>query len=315
MKIYVVILNWNGKDDTLACLSSLKKVKIAHEVVVVDNGSTDDSVNRILASFPDIDLIETKDNLGYAGGNNKGICYALENGADFIFILNNDTIVEGNILEAFLQRATPIQGGSIRLINHPKVLDHLGGNWNCEKGKFDLVGQKSCISKWSRPITLDYVCGAALFIRADVFRKIGLFEPRFFLFWEESDFCMRAKKKGYLSMSCPEAILYHKGSASFIGGRPHTTYFWWRSRLLWIEKNCSKKEKKVLMEKIAIDFFHTLTLYLLKSIQWFFVKKNSRRIIRLATYRAQLAGIKDYFFRHFGKGPSWLQRASFIGKR
>ena len=125
MKIYVIILNWNGKADTLACLASLAQVKTPHQTIVVDNGSTDGSASAILASFPDVEVIKTGENLGYAAGNNVGIRRALEKGADFIFILNNDTTVEPEILEVFLKRKTPIQGGKAHLMSDPKTLDHL----------------------------------------------------------------------------------------------------------------------------------------------------------------------------------------------
>lgn len=306
MKIFVIILNWNGKNDTLSCLSSLKRISTPHEIVVVDNGSTDGSETVIPTSFPEAHFIQTGENLGYAEGNNVGIRYALKNGADFVFILNNDTTVEPNILEAFLKRDAPIQGGKAHLMSDPKTLDHLGGNWNVKKGEFELVGSQAPASEWNNPISLDYVCGVALFVSAEVFRNIGLFEARYFLFWEESDFCMRAKREGYPATVCPEAVLYHKVSASFAGGKPHTTYFWWRNRLLWIDRNCTKEEKKSLHKKIRGDFFHILKLYLLKSLQLLFTKKTKKRVLSLRTYRAQLVGMKDYFFHRFGNGPSWL---------
>ncbi len=306
MKIFVIILNWNGRKDTLSCLASLKAVTTPYEVVVVDNGSNDGSVEAISHSFPSVHLIETGENLGYAEGNNVGIRYALENGADFLFILNNDTTVEPKILEAFLKRNAPIQGGKAHLMSNPKILDHLGGNWNVTKGEFELVGARAIASEWTNPITLDYVCGVALFVKGEVFKKVGLFEPRFFLFWEESDWCLRAKREGYIATVCPEAILYHKVSSSFTGGKPHTTYFWSRNRLLWIERNCTPEERKTLMKKNWGDVFHTLKLYLLKSLQFIFSKKTEKRALRLRTYRAKLTGVKDYFFRRFGNGPSWL---------
>jgi hypothetical protein len=306
VKISVIILNWNGKSDTLNCLASLEKVTTPHEVIVVDNGSTDDSIEAIHKTFPKVLLIETGENLGYAGGNNVGIQIALDRGADYLFILNNDTTVEPNILKAFLKRDLPLQGGTARLMKEPKLLDHLGGNWNTKKGEFEMIGARALASEWKNPIALDYVCGVALFVQAEVFLKVGLFEPRFFLFWEESDFCLRAKRAGYIPTTCPEATLHHKVSASFTGGKPHSTYFWWRNRLLWIDRNCKPQEKKRLKKAIARDAFHTLKLYLLKSLQFFFSKKTDEKKLRLKTYRAKLHGIKDYYQERFGNGPSWL---------
>jgi GT2 family glycosyltransferase len=305
MKIFIVLLNWNGKNDTLDCLKSLEQVETEHQIIVVDNGSSDDSVTSIQEAYPTITLIETGENLGYAEGNNVGIRYALEKDADYIFILNNDTKVESDILTAFLKNPdAPIQGAKTHLMSDPSLLDHLGGNWNPHKGEFDLVGAREKAEKWTASLTLDYVCGVALFVKAEVFKKIGLFEKRFFLFWEESDWCLRAKRAGYPASFCPQAKLYHKVSASFTGGKPHTTYFWWRNRLLWIERNCSPQEKRSLFFRILLpDIMHLVKLYVLKSL---FSKKTPERIKKIRCYRAALVGVKDYLTRRFGNGPSWI---------
>lgn len=305
MKLFVIILNWNGKEDTLACLKSFEKVETPHQTLVVDNGSTDDSVASIRKYFPSVHLIETGENLGYAEGNNVGIRYALDKGADYLFILNNDTLVDPQILNAFLEnRDHPIQGGKTHLMSDPTLLDHLGGNWNPEIGEFELIGKGERADLWTEPLTLDYVCGVALFVKREVFKKIGLFEKRYFLFWEESDWCLRAKKGGFFATFCPKAKLFHKVSASFTGGKPHTTYFWWRNRLLWIERNCSPQEKRSLYLRILLPtIFHTLKLYVLRSL---FSKKTPERVEKIRSYRAVLTGVKDYLFRRFGKGPSWI---------
>src|SRR3989339_346256 len=97
--VYILILNWNGKEDTLECLSSLKKIDYPnYKTIVIDNGSTDDSVKIINKKYPKIKIIENKKNLGYAEGNNVGIRYALKNKADYVLILNNDTIVDKKFL-------------------------------------------------------------------------------------------------------------------------------------------------------------------------------------------------------------------------
>src|SRR5262245_54733842 len=103
-KICIIILNWNGKKDTLECLQSVQQISYENfETVVVDNGSSDDSVTIIQSEFPHITLLETGKNLGYAEGNNVGIRYGLQQKADFLFILNNDTIVDKDILTHFVQ--------------------------------------------------------------------------------------------------------------------------------------------------------------------------------------------------------------------
>lgn len=305
MKVCVILLNWNGKKDTLDCLKSLAQVETEHQVIVVDNGSTDDSVSSIRHLFPDVALLETGENLGYAEGNNVGIRFALQQRANYIFILNNDTTVSPTILSAFLKNPdAPIQGAKAHLMSDPSLLDHLGGNWNPTRGEFDLIGAGEQAELWTAPLTLDYVCGVALFVKAEVFHQVGLFDKRYFLFWEESDWCLRAKRAGFSSTYCPEAKLFHKVSASFTGGKPHTTYFWWRNRLLWIEKNCSPKERRSLYFRILFpEITRMLKLYILRTL---FAKKTPERKKKIRTYRAALAGVRDYLTRRFGNGPSWI---------
>ena len=311
MKIIVIVLNWNGKEDTLRCLSSLRAVTTPHAVLVVDNGSTDDSVEAISRDFPNVHLIRTGVNLGYAEGNNVGLRHALDQSPDAILILNNDTTVDPGILSAFLMRDLPIQGARQHLMEDPSRLGQFGGRWNSKTGMFDPVGVNDPARLWTEPVELDYVSGCALFVKAEVFRRVGLFDARFFLFWEECDWCYRAAQAGRRSCLCPEAIVYHRGSASFVGGTPHTTYYWWRNRLLWMELHCTKQERRRQMWRMAPELFLTFRRYLMKSLQKCFSKSTLERRVRLGTYRATLAGVRDYFLRRFGAGPRWLAGSEF----
>ena len=315
MSIFVILLNWNGKQDTIECLESLKNVTTPHHLVVVDNGSIDGSKEAVMSKFPKITWIENKKNLGYAEGNNVGIHYALKEKASFILILNNDTIVAPDFLEAFLETfeknpKIAILGGKVHLYDHPEKLDHLGGMWNSRKGQFDLIGFRDKKEKWYTLQTLDYVCGCAIFAKAEVFQKIGGFDPRFFLFWEESDWCFRAKQAGYFSYFCPGANLWHKVSASFHQQKTTTTYFWWRNRLLWIRLNCKNKERLRLFFKIFFcEVCRICKLYVFKKMQLFvgqifYPKKDFWKKKRcLHNYRVSLRGVKDYFLSCFGSGP------------
>lgn len=252
-------------------------------------------------------LIETKKNLGFAEGNNVGIRYALEQGAEIFLLLNNDTVVDPDIVNAF----------SIALIQHPEVgiwgaknylfdsptqLDHLGGIWNKKTGNFDLIGYRENGEGWQLTHDLDYVCGCSLLIKKEVIDAIGLLEPRFFLIWEEADFCNRAKKAGFSIRSCLEAKIWHKVSASF-SGKPHTSYFWWRNRLLWIERNCARPERwRLRWAVIAPEVLKLTKLFLLKALQnW--IKPTDKRVAEQKRYRAALCGVRDYLLRRFGNRP------------
>lgn len=316
--ISVVILNWNGKQDTLACLASLQECSYPHlDIIVVDNGSTDGSAQILRAQFPYIHLIENPINSGFAEGNNIGIRAALAKNSDYIFLLNNDTIAAPDLFEAFIATyekhpSAGILGAKIYLYDKRDTLDHLGGMWNRKTAQFDFVGLRAKEEQtYSQEI--DYVCGAAMMFKKEVFQTAGLFDSRFFLIWEESDLCFRAKKEGFQILTCLEARIWHKVSASFVGGKPHSTYFWWRNRFLWIERNCSITEKCSIYFRILIpEIFHMIKIRLLKKVQLFLCspfssqEKISEKKKKLLGNRAALCGVRDYFFRRFGNGPSWI---------
>jgi GT2 family glycosyltransferase len=313
MNIAVIIVNWNGKKDTLECLESFKKVCFStYELIVVDNGSSDDSAEEIRKFFPEITLLKTGENLGFSGGNNVGIHYALTTRAEAILLLNNDTVVDAELLRAFeggfhSDPRIGILGAKIYLFDAPEHFDHFGGNWNRKKANFDLMGHRLPDDKvtWEDAKEIDYVCGCALMARRAVFEKVGLLEPRFFLYWEESDFCYRAKKNGFKIMTCPRAKVWHKVGAS-IKAKSSAHYFWWRNRLLWIERNCSFWEKvRLLVTLLLPEIFKLYKLKFLKKLQLLFFS-NSARKARYRYYAAATQGVEDYLFRRFGNAPPWI---------
>ncbi len=300
MNIALIILNWNGKKDTLECLDSIAKLDYEKfETIVVDNGSTDGSLDSLPTH---VTVLKNKENLGFAEGNNVGIRYALEKDFDAVVLLNNDTIVDPQFLSAFARADKPIQGALIYLYQERDRLDHLGGTWNPRTASFDFT----CLRAKEIPeeLSLDYLCGCALFVRRGVFETIGLLESKFFLIWEESDFCFRAKRAGFPLHVCREALVWHKVSASFTGGKPHSTYFWWRNRLLWIERNCTRPQKVSLYLRVLLpEIFHLYKLFAIKSL---FPSKNKKE--KLLQYRAALTGIHHYICRRFGNGPAWIYK-------
>ena len=320
-KIAIILLNYNGEIDTLECLESIKKINYLNfQTIIVDNASNDNLCEIILKNYPEIHLIANSDNFGFAEGNNIGIRYALKNNFDFIFLLNNDTIVDSEILNAFISASIEkpkagILGAKIYQYQNKEIIDHFGGFWDKEKAEFkSLANGEKDLKKYSKITEVDYVCGCSFFVKAQAFKEIGLLEKDFFLIWEESDFCTRAKRNGFKIYAVPKALLWHKISASFLG-KPHMHYYWWRNRLLWIKRNQSNKERLDLYKNILFkEIFKVFRHYLLKSIQikiesFFLRKKISQdKINKHKRYKAGVRGILDFFFSRFGKGPEFLTK-------
>jgi GT2 family glycosyltransferase len=320
-KIGIVILNYNNQSDTMDCLSSLFQVDYSNFVaIVVDNRSKDSPLPLIKKTYPLAITIQNEKNLGFAGGSNSGIEEALKIGCDFILLLNNDTKVDKKLLSSFVKAVNEkpqggIFGGKILKFNNPDIIDHIGGLWEKNRGDFISIGANEPISstKYNQMAKVDYVCGCLMLIKKEVIEKIGLLEPDFFLFWEESDFCFRAKRAGYEIWTVPDAFIWHKVSASFTGGKIHTDYYWWRNRLLWIKRNLPKREKRNIYLKVVFpDILKLYKLTFLKSVQlcllrlFFPSKIKENKIFKLLRYKSGCRGVLDFFKKKFGESPEWI---------
>ncbi|OGG29206.1 hypothetical protein A3A63_01340, partial [Candidatus Gottesmanbacteria bacterium RIFCSPLOWO2_01_FULL_46_9] len=236
--LFVVILNWNGKKHTLSCLSSLAKIErknVDLQIVVVDNGSTDDSVEAIGKKHPQVTVIPAGKNLGFTGGNNIGIAYSLRHHADFIWLLNNDTIVDRHalsFLSAFDDPEVGACGSKIYFApgreyhsdrykesERGRVIWYAGGNidWDnmlashrgvdeVDHGQYDQHGETS------------FITGCSFVIRAHVVNRIGMLDDRYYLYLEDLDWSLRIKQAGYTTMYWPSSIVWHANAGS--SGRP-----------------------------------------------------------------------------------------------
>ena len=311
-KVSIIILNWNGLKDTIECLESVKKIDYSnYETIVVDNGSFDRSAEEIRKRFPRAMIIENKKNLGYAEGNNVGIRFAIQNNTDYILILNNDIVVYPDILKEFLKGSQCYPEAGILGANIFNYYDHnnpcfIGGKWNSDKLDFDSIWATGTLTEKSTtdPIVLDFVTGCCLFFHCSLIEKIGMFEPKFFLTAEETDWCSRAQKKGIKSAVLPHIKILHKVSASFGGwGSPLRTYFIGRNRLFWAKRNLefySRWKLYLSIYKIFLpNTFNDENYPLLKRIYWDLLglKKNYYFLI------ASIVGIWDFIFNRFGFCP------------
>lgn len=212
-RVLVVVLNWNGWRDTLDCLASLENLDYSnYGVVVVDNGSTDESAARIRAAYPHIDLLETNANLGFAGGSNLGIRYALSREAEYVWLLNNDTIVDPKALEAMVHKGVSdptvgVVGSVLRYYDEPDRIQVYGG------GRVSLwtgVSRHFIVSVADDD--LHYVSGASLLINRLLIEDVGLLDESYFFYWEDIDYCQRALRRGWkLSVAGESSVLHREG--------------------------------------------------------------------------------------------------------
>ncbi|MGE3297360.1 MAG: glycosyltransferase family 2 protein [Porticoccaceae bacterium] len=214
--VCIVTLNWRGADDTLGCVESLRLLDYPNfRVLVVDNGSGDDSVARIAEVCPDIDLVETGANLGFAGGCNVGIRRALALGADYVWLLNSDTRADPRALTAMVEVAeADARVGAVGSLicdraNPDRVLAWGGG-------RVDLrFGRPAHTLAQVADAELDYLTGASLLLRTRALEAVGLLDEGYFLYWEETDLCYRLREQGWrLAVASGSRVLHRAPGAS-----------------------------------------------------------------------------------------------------
>jgi GT2 family glycosyltransferase len=247
-KVSIIILNWNGKEDTIECLESLKKITYSnYEILLVDNGSTDGSVEWFKKLYPTIKIIENDKNLGFAEGNNVGIEYALKSHFDYVLLLNNDTTVSPDFLDKMIpviesERNIGIVGPKIMNYFNPEIVQSYGVKvnlWTVSSHNLQL----NDIRIDEKYINVDYVQGCAILIKRDVIDQIGLLDKKYFLYGEEKDLCFRARESGFYIACIPSATIWHKESVSSKKVSGLKIYFMERNRFLFINKFGSSQQK------------------------------------------------------------------------
>lgn len=217
MHVVAVVLSWNGREDTLAALDSLHGI----ETICVDNGSTDGSAEAVAERFPDVELIRTGVNLGFAAGNNVGIRRALDRGADWIVLLNNDAFVEAGFAEALTAAAARhpdagILACKVYVADPPDVLWYAGGSFHPLLGYSGRVrgAGKRDDGSFDRETDADWATGAALAVSREAIARAGLLDEELFAYLEDVDWSLRIRAAGLRVVFAPTARAWHKVSAS-----------------------------------------------------------------------------------------------------
>jgi GT2 family glycosyltransferase len=287
--VAVVVLSWNGRDDTLECLRSLERARWDRLTpIVVDNGSTDGTLEAVRAEFPDVVTVRCEENLGFADGNNVGMRAALEAGADYVLVLNNDTIVDEALFEALVSEAQrrPDAGALcplIRYVEPPDRIWYAGARFDPRAihngrhtgyGEVD-EGQYHTVRETGR------ATGAAMLVPREVIERVGYFDGRLFIQVEDVEYSLRMRAAGYRILFVPEGLVMHKVAMTTGGERaPVTAYYEMRNTLVVCSRHAPLRAPARLWRELG-----SLAVHLTHA------RLSSQPV---ANARAVLAGWRDY---------------------
>lgn len=296
-KVFVVIVHYKGISDTLACVQSvdannLKNITL--EIVVVDNGSPE-RLSTVPRTKHKITLLESSVNLGYTGGNNKGIEYALSQEATYVCLLNNDTLVDSSFLEKLIEQ---VEKSETMGITVPKIYFAKGREYHKDRyakqdlgkvlwyagGVFDWKNVTSVHKgldkvdkgQYEDLSNIEFASGCCMLVKSELFKKVGMFDSSYFLYYEDADFSMKVRNAGYSIVFVPSSIVWHKNAGSSGSGSTLHDYYLTRNRLLFGIKYAPFKTKLFLLKQ-SVEL-------LSKGSSW------------------QKKAVRDFFLHKFGKG-------------
>ena len=231
--VFVIVLNWNGKEDLLRCLGSLSGVKYGNfKTLVVDNASEDGSVQAVRENFPEVKVIQNSRNLMFSEGNNVGMEYALSQNSDYVLLLNNDIVVAPQFLTemVLVAQSDPLigmVGPKIYYYDNPERLWFAGGKVELWRGRIRHLGIREFDSgQYDSTRDIDYVTGCAILVNRGVIEKVGMLDASYYIYSEDVDWCWRAKNARYRSVLAPKAKIWHRISASTGGGLTPFKVYW-----------------------------------------------------------------------------------------
>ncbi len=237
-RVAIVLVNWNGGRDTIECVSSLRDLDYRpFFVIVVDNASHDDSVERIGRAAPEVTIVDAGANLGFAGGNNLGIRLALDRGADFVWLLNNDTIVDPGALGPLVDEARRTGGlvGSaiLRYPDTDVVWAAGGGSSRSSARTWHGYAEQPVQALPHEPFDVGYVPGCSLLFPASSLDAIGPMPEDYFLYFEDAAWCEEAHRHGLPTRCVPASRVFHKESRSTGLWSPRMRYFFVRGAMIF----------------------------------------------------------------------------------
>jgi GT2 family glycosyltransferase len=265
--VAIILVNWNGIQFSIACLHSLRKLDFPDfEIFLVDNASDNQEGEELKAGFPEITLIQSSTNAGFAGGNNLGIRKALESGYNYFMLLNNDTVVAPDFLHVMMSQfeKSPILGVVQPLIYWMKDRNQIwnaGGKWNPTLGRaISLLELKNEKKGGSRIQKIDWATGCCMLIKRETILQVGLLNEQFFAYFEDVEWSLRVREKGFEIALAPKAFIYHEAGASSKKDHeegtlsPRVFYYHVRNQFLLIRSTVSRFKKPLAFGYHLIRF-------------------------------------------------------------
>jgi GT2 family glycosyltransferase len=252
--VITVVLNWNGKQDTLACLASLEQTAYSsHQVVVVDNASVDNSVAAIQQKFPQVHVIANELNLGFSGGNNIGIQWAMRRGADYCFVLNNDTLVDPQAISYLVDTIHADESvgavGPLIIYMDPKdTIAAFGGEIRWARAEaiqgYNLMPVSAAPAT---PARTEFLTAAAMLVRKEAVERAGTMPESYFYGMEDAAWCHHIKQAGFRLVADPRARVWHKESAATGRFSPEKMYYTSRNALMFLRREAGEDWRKYLL--------------------------------------------------------------------
>ncbi|MBI2843222.1 MAG: glycosyltransferase family 2 protein [Armatimonadetes bacterium] len=290
--VSIAILSWNGREDTLECLKSLRGVDYPnYHTILVDNGSTDGTIPAVREGFPEVEILETGENLGCAGGNNAGIRRSLEIGADAVLLLNNDTTLDPAFLSILVENLYSSSdigatNPTIYYYDEPDVVWSAGGSIDERTGiAYQRHLNEADRGQFKNNEDVDYGISAAMLVRREAIETAGLMDQDFFIYYDETEWCCRARDAGYRILYVPQARIWHKVSKVMNKNSAGQLYYFCRNRLLFMKKRGAGTAS--LFRIAAADFGRMSLAMALRG-----EGKQSKAVLR---------AVSDFYWGRFGR--------------
>ena len=296
-KVAIVIVNWNKKDFILNLLKSLEELNYDnYEIIVVDNASTDGSAEAIREAFPYVTLIINKENLGGTGGFNTGMRYAIENkDCKYIWLLDNDAEIEKDTLVALVNTMETDEqigiAGSRLVCKDTKITLECGAYVNRNS-----IGVTPCFRNLkmipsSKLVEADYVAACSALVRTKALSTVGLMDERFFLHWDDMDWGLTFKNKGYKVVAVPNSVVYHPSFTEIDRGLITHLYYDVRNPLL----TYAKQFKGISLMKPSYNYFR----YFFEGTIFLYLSGDKGKVLILVN------ALKDFFKERWGSFSRW----------